>query len=115
MRCFRIAQTCPDEAVAVTVGQVAEALRSSKRGSAAGLSGATFEMYKFLLDDGVAIDLLTRHRQTPRAGGRSARGSRGSCDVPSHGAPETTRRSQGHSDRRCLPALGVSGAGAGLR
>ena len=49
----------PDEAVAVTVGQVAEALRSSKRGSAAGLSGATLEMYKLLLDDEVAIDLFT--------------------------------------------------------
>ncbi|CAE7368844.1 ccdc135, partial [Symbiodinium pilosum] len=38
---------------------VAEALLCSKRGSVAGLSGATFEMYKLLLDDDVALDLLT--------------------------------------------------------
>ena len=49
----------PNEAVALTVGQVAEALRSYKHGSAAGLSGATFEIYKFFLDDDVALDLLT--------------------------------------------------------
>ena len=49
----------PDEAVALSVCQVAEALLCSKRGSVAGLSGATFEMYKLLLDDDVALDLLT--------------------------------------------------------
>ena len=78
----------PDKAVAVTVGQVAEALRSSKRGSAAGLSGATFEMYKLLLDDEVAIDLLTGAvNRLARANVRSARGSRGPRYVPSCGTP----------------------------
>ena len=41
----------PSEEVVLTAHQVGEALRTSKRGSAAGLSGATVELYKLLLDD----------------------------------------------------------------
>ena len=36
----------PEEEVRMTVQQVADALRSSKRGSAAGLSGAAIELHK---------------------------------------------------------------------
>ena len=36
-----------------------EALRTSKRGSAAGLSGATVELYKLLLDDAAALEAFT--------------------------------------------------------
>ncbi|CAE7726789.1 RE1 [Symbiodinium sp. CCMP2592] len=36
--------------------RVGEALRTSKRGSAAGLSGATVELYKLLLDDADALE-----------------------------------------------------------
>ena len=49
----------PEEELALTVKQVADALRSSKRGSAAVLSGATVEMYKLLLDEAAALDLFT--------------------------------------------------------
>ena len=48
----------PAEAVALSVRQVAEALRSAKRGSAPGLSGATVDHYKLLLDDPTALELL---------------------------------------------------------
>ena len=47
------------EEVTLTVAQVADALRSTKRGSAAGLSGATIELYKLLLDDAAALESLT--------------------------------------------------------
>ena len=40
--------------LATAVVQVADALRSTKRGSAAGLSGATVELYKLLLHDAAA-------------------------------------------------------------
>ena len=48
----------PAEAVALSVQQVAESLRSAKRGSAPGLSGATVDHYKLLLDDPAALELL---------------------------------------------------------
>ena len=48
----------PAEAVALSVQQVVESLRSAKRGSAPGLSGATVDHYKLLLDDPTALELL---------------------------------------------------------
>ena len=48
----------PAEAVTLSVQQVAESLRSAKRGSAPGLSGATVDHYKLLLDDPAALELL---------------------------------------------------------
>ena len=48
----------PAEAVTLSVRQVAEALRSAKRGSAPGLSGATVDHYKLLLDDPTALEVL---------------------------------------------------------
>ena len=44
----------PAEAVTLSAQQVAESLRSAKRGSAPGLSGATVDHYKLLLDDPAA-------------------------------------------------------------
>ena len=49
----------PSEEVVLTAHQVGEALRTSKRGSAAGLSGATVELYKLLLDDAEALESFT--------------------------------------------------------
>ncbi|CAE7568781.1 unnamed protein product [Symbiodinium natans] len=49
----------PAEEVALSKQQVADALRTSKRGSAAGLSGATVEFYKLLLDDEGALEAFT--------------------------------------------------------
>ena len=46
-----------DEAISLTVRQVADALRGSKRGSAAGLFRATAELYKLLLGDIAALEL----------------------------------------------------------
>ena len=46
------------EAVALSVRQVAEALGSGKRGSAPGLSRATVDHYKLLLDDPAALEFL---------------------------------------------------------
>ena len=48
----------PAEAVTLSVQQVAESLRSAKRGSAPGLSGATVDQHKLLLDDPAALELL---------------------------------------------------------
>ena len=48
----------PAEAVTLSVQQVAESLLSAKRGSAPGLSGATVDHYKLLLDDPTALELL---------------------------------------------------------
>ena len=48
----------PAEAVTLSVQQVAESLRSARRGSAPGLSGATVDHYKLLLDDPAALELL---------------------------------------------------------
>ncbi|CAE7533754.1 unnamed protein product, partial [Symbiodinium pilosum] len=48
----------PAEAVTLSVQQVAESLRRAKRGSAPGLSGATVDHYKLLLDDPAALELL---------------------------------------------------------
>ncbi|CAE7533395.1 unnamed protein product [Symbiodinium natans] len=49
----------PAEEVALSKQQVADALRTSKRGSAAGLSGTTVEFYKLLLDDEGALEAFT--------------------------------------------------------
>ena len=48
----------PAEAVTLFVRQVAEALRSAKRGSAPGLSGATVDHCTLLLDDPTTLELL---------------------------------------------------------
>ena len=54
-----VLQYRPSEEVVLTAHQVGEALRTSKRGSAAGLSGATVELYKLLLDDEEALESFT--------------------------------------------------------
>ena len=54
-----VLQYRPSEEVVLTAHQVGEALRTSKRGSAAGLSGATVELYKLLLDDAEALESFT--------------------------------------------------------
>ena len=54
-----VLQYRPSEEVVRTAHQVGEALRTSKRGSAAGLSGATVELYKLLLDDAEALESFT--------------------------------------------------------
>ena len=50
----------PEHPVQLPPGMVADALRSAKRGSAAGLSGATAEHYKLLLEDEEALALFTQ-------------------------------------------------------
>ena len=52
-------QVDPAHRVALTVQQVAEALRSTKRGAAPGLSGATAEQYKLLLDEPSVLEAFT--------------------------------------------------------
>eukprot|EP00439_Symbiodinium_sp_Y106_P003771 s5894_g1.t1 len=54
-----VLQYRPSEEVLLSAHQVGEALRTSKRGSAAGLSGATVELYKLLLDDAAALESFT--------------------------------------------------------
>ena len=54
-----VLQYRPSEKVLLSAHQVGEALRTSKRGSAAGLSGATVELYKLLLDDAAALGSFT--------------------------------------------------------
>ena len=54
-----VLQFRPAEEVLLSTHQVGEALRTSKRGSAAGLSGATVELYKLLLDDAAALEAFT--------------------------------------------------------
>ena len=48
----------PDAPATLTDAAVGQALRSSRRGTAAGLSGATCEHYKVLLDDAEALELF---------------------------------------------------------
>ena len=48
----------PDVPATLTDAAVGQALRSSRRGTAAGLSGATCEHYKVLLDDAEALELF---------------------------------------------------------
>ena len=47
----------PDSLAVLTDAAVAQALRTARRGTAAGLSGATCEHYKLLLDDAEALEL----------------------------------------------------------
>ena len=54
-----VLQYRPSEEVVLTAHQVGEALRTSQRGSAAGLCGATVELYKLLLDDAEALESFT--------------------------------------------------------
>ena len=54
-----VLQYRPSEEVVLTAHQVGEALRTSERGSAAGLSGATVELHKLLLDDAEALESFT--------------------------------------------------------
>ena len=49
----------PVEEVALSKQHVADALRTSQRGSAVGLSGATVEFYTLLLDDDGALEVFT--------------------------------------------------------
>ena len=51
-------QLQPDAPATLTDAAVGQALRSSRRGTAAGLSGATCEHYKVLLDDAEALELF---------------------------------------------------------
>ncbi|CAK9071279.1 RING-type domain-containing protein, partial [Durusdinium trenchii] len=50
----------PQVPLPLSAHDLADALRTSKRGSAAGLSGATAEHYKVLLDDEDALELFAR-------------------------------------------------------
>ena len=54
-----VTQFQPPAEVVLSTRQVGEALRTSKRGSAAGLSGASVELYKLLLDDAEALEAFT--------------------------------------------------------
>ena len=54
-----VLQYRPSEEVVLTAHQVGEALRTSKCGSAAGLSGATVELHKLLFDDAEALESFT--------------------------------------------------------
>ena len=49
----------PDAPAVLNDAAVAQALRTARRGTAAGLSGATCEHYKLLLDDAEALELFT--------------------------------------------------------
>ena len=53
IRWLRVEKPCLNDAA------VAQALRTARRGTAAGLSGATCEHYKLLLDDAEALELFT--------------------------------------------------------
>ena len=55
-----VASFVPESTPQLAPAAVAEALRSAKRGSAAGLSGATMEHYKLLLEDDEAVGLLAQ-------------------------------------------------------
>eukprot|EP00439_Symbiodinium_sp_Y106_P010376 s2888_g1.t1 len=50
---------CPPQLPVLTDAAVAQALRTARRGTAAGLSGATCDHYKLLLEDAEALELLT--------------------------------------------------------
>ena len=50
----------PAEPVRLTPAALGEALRTAKRGTAAGLSGAAIEHYRLLLEDGDALDMLSQ-------------------------------------------------------
>ena len=78
--------------------EVAEALRTAKRGSAPGLSGATAEHYKVLLDDEEGLSLFSHSRiACARAGAGSRHGNL--VYGTSHSTVQTQRRSQGYRYR----------------
>ena len=54
-----ISNYCPDAALHLSEQEVVDALRTAKRSAAPGLSGATAEHFKLLLDDGEALTLFT--------------------------------------------------------
>ena len=54
-----ISNYCPDAALHLSEQEVVDALRTAKRSAAPGLSGATAEHFRLLLDDGEALTLFT--------------------------------------------------------
>ena len=76
--------------------QVGEALRTSKRGSAAGLSGTTVELYKLLLGDATALESFTFAVNVAARPTGSARYHR---PVAPHRPPQTYRTCPRHRDR----------------
>ena len=77
-------QVDPAHRVALTVQQVAEALRSTKHGAAPGLSGAT-EHYKLLLDEPSALEAFTA---VVNRLARACRRRRRACPLAPHGASQ---------------------------
>ena len=100
----------PAEAIALSVQKVAESLKSAKRGSAPGLSGATVDHYKLFLDDPAALELLAfavncfaRADLPPGIIDALALSRLTALRKPGGGGA-------GHSHWRCIPQTGVTGA-----
>ena len=87
----------PDAPAVLNDAAVAQALRTARRGTAAGLSGATCEHYKLLLDDAEALELFTHAANLLVAARVPRQRLRRPGPVPPHRASQARRRRPRHS------------------